>query len=100
MSSLVDRMRADLTAAIRARETDTVRALRVVLGAVANAEAQPINDTVPTSLTTAGGIAGAADGLGAAEIERRELTEDDVRGIIRAERQARPNETKCLDRYL
>lgn len=97
---MVARLRADLTAAMKARDTDTVRVLRVVLAAVANAEAQPAGGAAPTSLTVSGGIAGAASGLGAAEVERRTLTDSDVRAIIRAEREERPAETGCLDRYL
>lgn len=100
MLDLVARLRADLTAAMKGRDTDTVRVLRVVLGAVGNAEAQPVDTDPPTALTVSGGIAGAAAGLGAAEAERRVLTEQDVREIIRAEREERPAETACLDRYL
>lgn len=100
MLDLVAGMRADLTAAMKARDTETVSALRVVLAAVANAEATPVEEQGPTSLTVSGRIAGAADGLGAAEAARRALTEDDVRAIIRAEREERPAETACLDRYL
>lgn len=40
MLDLVERLRADLTTAMRARDTETVRVLRVVLGALANAEAR------------------------------------------------------------
>ena len=100
MLDLVERLRADLTTAMRARDTETVRVLRVVLGAVAHAEAQPVGDGPPTSLTTSPHIAGAAAGLGAAEAERASLSEDDVRAILRAERDERPAETACLDRYL
>jgi len=100
MLDLVARMRADLTTAMKARDTDTVRVLRVALAAIANAEAQPVVGDGPASLTVSGGIAGAASGLGAAEAERRTLTEDDVRSIIRAERDERPAETAILDRYL
>lgn len=100
MLDLVERMRADLTTAMKARDTDTVRVLRVVLAAVANAEAQPVHSDSPSSLTVSGRIAGATAGLGSAEAERRVLTEEDVRAIIRAEHDERPAETGCLAPYL
>ncbi len=100
MLELVEQMRADLTAAMKARDTEAVRVLRTALAAVANAEAQPADDAGPASLTVSGGIAGAADGLGAAEAERRTLTEDDVRAILRAEREEWGDRAVSLDRYL
>ena len=61
--------------------------LRTVLAAVANAEAQPAGHApVPT---TSGRIAGAADGLHAAEVDRRELNEDEVRAVVIEERDER-----------
>lgn len=76
-------LRRDLTAALKARDRVAVAALRSVLAALENAEA------VPTAATdnTAGNehFAGATAGLGAAEAQRRDLTEADVRSIIEAE---------------
>ena len=86
MTDLTARLRAGLTAAMRARDRTAVRALRTALAAVANAEAQPVADPAPASLLADGPIAGAVAGLGAAEVARRELSEDDVRQIVRAER--------------
>jgi hypothetical protein len=60
--------------------------LRTVLSAVANAEAAPHADETPPSSRSAGGIAGAADGLAATEVARRELDEQTVRAIVEAER--------------
>lgn len=100
MHELVARLRSDLTAAMKARDTSTVGVLRVVLAAIANAEAQPAGDGGPASLTVSGRIAGAASGLGAAEAERRELTLAQAQEIIRAEIAERPAEAGFLERYL
>lgn len=87
MASLVETLRADLTAALRAGDRAAARVLRTTLSAIANAEAQPAQD-VDASLAD-GPIAGAASGLGAAEVARRSLTEEDVRRIVAAERDER-----------
>ena len=86
MVDLVERLRADLTAAIRSRETDAARVLRSTLAAVANAEARPVTTDGRPSLDVAGGIAGATAGLAATEAPRRTLTADEVAGIIATER--------------
>ncbi|MFN8194040.1 MAG: hypothetical protein U0R80_07100 [Nocardioidaceae bacterium] len=88
MTDPVARMRADLTAAMRAREQGVVRVLRSTLAAVANAEAHPVDHSAPSS-SGGGRIAGAVAGLGAAEVDRRELSPADVRAIIEAERDER-----------
>jgi uncharacterized protein YqeY len=82
-------LRDDLSAALRARDRDTVRVLRTVLSAVANAEAQPDHDATPLSLRSEGVIAGAADGVAAAEVARRDLGEQEVRAVVQAERAER-----------
>lgn len=89
MTSLPERLRADLTAAMRAKDRETVKVLRTVLSAIANAEAQPRADDVPPSLVSDGPIAGATDGLGSAEVERRVLSADDLRAIVTSERTER-----------
>jgi uncharacterized protein YqeY len=45
--SLLDRLRADLTHALRARDQVAVTAIRTLLAAFANAEAPPIDDHDP-----------------------------------------------------
>lgn len=89
VSELTSRLRADLTAALRERDKDTARVLRTVLAAIANAEAQPVGDSTPASTATSSHVAGAADGLHAAEVDRRELSEADVRAVVAAERDER-----------
>ncbi len=43
VDELTGRLRADLTAAMRRRDQPSIRALRTLMGAVANAEAPPID---------------------------------------------------------
>lgn len=70
MTSLQQQMRADLPAAIRARDAVLVSVLRTALAAVANAEAVP----------AAGGVTPAA--FGSTEVPRRQLSEAEVRAIV------------------
>jgi uncharacterized protein YqeY len=83
------RLRNDLTEAMRARNGRTVRVLRTVLSAIANAEAQPPAADVSHSERSAGGIAGAADGLAATDVARRDLSEQELRAIVAAEQAER-----------
>jgi len=79
-TGLRDRMGAALTSSMKARDREAVAALRSALARVSNAEAVDV-DSVPR----AGAIEQARVGPGAADAPRRELTEDDVRGIVEAE---------------
>jgi hypothetical protein len=92
------RLRRTLTEALKVRDKDAVSALRSALSAIGNAEAvgprepgsgQPaatgsahFAGTVPFAST---GVASTGAGLGAAEAQRRHLTEADVAAIVRAE---------------
>jgi uncharacterized protein YqeY len=78
------RLRDALRAAMKARDSVTVPALRTVLAAIANAEAV----AAPEEQATVSGsrhVAGAASGLGAAEARRRDLTGAGIAAIIAAE---------------
>ena len=79
---------ASLRAAMRRRDAGVVAALRTALSAVANAEAAPPADP-PDPASDAKLIsqhfAGAAQGLGATEVARSELTEAQVRAIVTRE---------------
>lgn len=88
MSGLAERLRADLTAAMRRRDRAAVSTLRSVLSTIANAEAVPVADApvADASAATEGPVAGAVVGLGAAEAPRRELSEDDVRALVAGDR--------------
>ncbi|WP_436699237.1 hypothetical protein [Nocardioides sp. BYT-33-1] len=89
MSALADRLRADLAAALKARDLRRVKVLRTVTAVIANAEAVPVTESPTTTSTTSGPIAGAAAGLGSAEAARRELGDDDVRALVAGERDER-----------
>jgi hypothetical protein len=79
-----DRMRAALPAAMKARDTATVSVLRSALAAIENAEAVELPEA-PSPIIGDGAIAGAAVGLGATEVARRNLTETQVADIVRTE---------------
>ncbi len=86
MTGLQARLRADLLTARKARDTTATAVLRSTLSAIANAEALPVAEA---ALSAEGPIAGAASGVGATEAARRDLTDDDVRGIITDEQTER-----------
>jgi uncharacterized protein len=70
VEELTGRLRADLTAAMRRRDQPAVRALRTLLGAVANAEAPPIDDA---PLEVHGALV---------QHERRDIGADELRAIV------------------
>lgn len=65
---------------MRDRNRDHVAAYRIALAAIANAEAVAIG-----SEHHARAIETSAVGVGAAEVPRRELSDDDVHDIVRGE---------------
>lgn len=65
-----ERLRADLLAAMRAKDQTRLKTLRAAMAAIANAEA----------------VDAATAPAGATEVARRQLTDDDVRAVIEAER--------------
>ena len=78
------RMRRDLTAAMKARDRRAVATLRSTLAAIDNAEA--VDATAGGGRPAGEGpIAGAALGVGAAEVERRVLTAAETEAIVRRE---------------
>ncbi|QRP44589.1 GatB/YqeY domain-containing protein [Amycolatopsis sp. FDAARGOS 1241] len=88
-------LRAGLTTALKNRDRVATTALRSALAAIDNAEAVPVDQP----LSTAAGdehVVGAALGVGAAEADRRELTEADVRAIVESEVRER---TSAADEY-
>ena len=88
------RLRRALGDALKARDADTVSALRTAIGAIANAEAVEAGPGRPAG-TGSTQFAGTVAGLGAGEAERRRLTEADVAAIVRqeaAEREAAAGE--------
>jgi uncharacterized protein YqeY len=73
-----------LRAALRSRDQAAIAALRSALAAIANAEAVDAGAR-PAAVTGSEHFAGAAAGLGAAEVARKELTDAAVREVVRAE---------------
>lgn len=65
-----ERLRADLLAAMKAKDETRLKVLRATLAAIGNAEAVDPK-TVPAGVT---------------EVPRRELTDDDIRSVIDFER--------------
>jgi uncharacterized protein YqeY len=102
VTSLVEQLRAALPIAMRARDAPAVSALRGALAAVGNAEAvDPLgHEHAVTSRTTLSEhVAGSYDGLGTADVARRELSEDDVRRIVRRESDARLDDAAVLEAH-
>ena len=79
------RLRGHLTAALKARDDVTVAALRSALAAVENAGAVEVQ---ASSVEGTKHVAGATAGVGSSDIDRRVLTEDDVRAVLRSQIEA------------
>jgi uncharacterized protein YqeY len=79
--SLRERLRAALPTAMKARDRTAVSALRSTLSAIDNAEGV----ARPAGADRGLAIEQSAVGVGAMEVARRELTDDDVEQIVRAE---------------
>jgi len=81
-----ERMRRALPAAIKARDEATVSALRSTIAAIENAGAVVTPETpTPVTVIGTGEIAGAASGVGASEVARRELSDAEIALIVRGE---------------
>lgn len=79
-----DALRTRLTAALRERDRPVASALRTVLAALDNAEAVVVADDGRLQVTSEH-VAGAASGLGAAEAQRRDLSDGEERALATAE---------------
>ena len=86
-TSLRDRLRAAVPAAIKARDRHGLSALRCALSAIDNAEA--VDVTADDRAARAGAIEASPVGLGVTEVARRQLTEAEVSAIVRAEIETR-----------
>ena len=75
-------LRDALLAARKDRDSTRVSALRSALSAIDNAETP---DGARVNAASSGTIAGGVVGLGAAEVARRELSDDEIRDLLRAE---------------
>jgi uncharacterized protein len=74
-------LRASLLAARKKRDATRATALRSVLSAIDNAETPA---TVQVNGNRSGQVAGAVVGLGATEVPRRELSDEQIRGLVRS----------------
>jgi uncharacterized protein len=83
VGNLRERLRRALPTAMRSRDALAVAALRSALAAIDNAEA--VDAAGPQAGTGHPELAGTVAGLGAAEVERRTLTQAQMEGIVRAE---------------
>jgi uncharacterized protein len=92
-----ERLRAALPAALKARDAVAVAALRSALAAIDNAEAVEGAPAPPPGAGSAP-IAGAVVGLGAAEVERRRLTDAQMAAIVRAEVAEREAAARAYER--
>lgn len=72
-----------LRAAMKSRDTVAVSALRSALAAIANAEAVPA--PAPAPVTGGRHVAGAAEGVGATETQRRQLDAAETALLVRDE---------------
>jgi uncharacterized protein YqeY len=94
-------MRRGLTAAMKARDRRAVAALRSTLAAIDNAEAVDVTQVPPAGggqPAGEGGIAGAALGVGAAEVERRTLAAAEMEAIVRREVAERQTAAQAYER--
>jgi uncharacterized protein YqeY len=78
-------LQAELTSAMRRRDAPVVAALRTALAALANAQAVPAPEMPPTHSVGTAHVAGATQGLGAAEVPRLTLTEQNRLSIVARE---------------
>lgn len=81
-------LRAQLLTARKDRDQTRVSALRSALSAIDNAEtpdADTSDKAQPDRATSDSAISGAASGLGSTEVARRQLTDAQIRGLLRAE---------------
>jgi hypothetical protein len=77
------RLRGDLRAAMKAQRQDEMAALRTLISAIDNAES--VEDASSPPLSSSEHVAGAVQGVGAADAARRSLSEHDLQRIIEAE---------------
>lgn len=78
--SIRDALKSALITAMKQRDKTAVATFRAAIAAIDNAEAVPLDDD-----NRAGAIESSRVGVGAAETERRVLTEVDMTRIVRAE---------------
>ncbi|WP_237572796.1 glutamyl-tRNA amidotransferase [Mycolicibacterium lacusdiani] len=80
-------LRAQLLTARKDRDQTRVSALRSALSAIDNAETPDADTPAETTpvVTPDGAIAGATSGLASTEVARRQLTDSEIRALLRGE---------------
>ena len=89
-----DRLRTALSAALKQRDAPLVAVLRATLAALDNAEAVPIQDYDHGSLA----LEQTPTGVGAREATRRELSDEDIERLVRAEMDERQSAAWVYER--
>jgi uncharacterized protein len=97
-ASMRSRLREHLTAALKARDAVAVAALRSALAAIDNAEAVDAGAAAPRPPSSPH-VAGASAGVGSSDVERRALSEADIREIVREQIEERTNAAEQYDRH-
>jgi uncharacterized protein YqeY len=77
-----DRLREDLSAAMKARDRVAITVLRTTLAAIDNAEAVDFSPG-ETPVTGSHHVAGASAGVGSTDVTRRVLSDADIDAVIR-----------------
>lgn len=88
-TDLRGRLESAMRQALRERDADRLRVLRTTLGAIANAEAVPVD--------AAASAWRSAPRLGATEAPRRELGQDEVAALVRHEAEERDRAAASYD---
>ncbi|MFN8145861.1 MAG: hypothetical protein U0R76_00235 [Candidatus Nanopelagicales bacterium] len=99
MTALEQALRSALVPAMRAKDEAAVSALRSALSAVANGQAVDVRDVDLRGTEQSEHVAGALVGVGAAEVERRTLSEGDARSIVEAERWSRESDASTYEQH-
>ncbi len=92
-TNLRARLRAALPEALKQRDPVRAAVLRSTLAALDNAEAVPVPEHAAGSLAWEATPAG----VGAREVARRDLSDDDVERLVRAEISERQNAARVYD---
>lgn len=92
------RLRTDLVTAMKARRAEAVTALRTAIAVIDNAEAVDA-PTQAAAHAASEHVAGTTTGVGSTEAERRVLSVDDVRALLKAQIDDRTTEADRYDGY-
>jgi uncharacterized protein YqeY len=90
------RLRQDLRAAMKAQRRDEMAVLRSLIAAIDNAESVDVSPYVPPPVSSEH-VAGVQPGLGAADAERRSLSERDLQRVVEAELWERDAQAERLE---